>query len=822
MRLLPLALTLVPLAVPSFALPEATPATEPTLEKVMSDPVWIGRLPESAWWDDDGQRVWLEREAPSGIGLETLEIRVATGESRVVDDAELSAVPGPGGQRSADGALRTWTRAGDVFWRELPDGPIRQLTRTTASETEPRFLVEPERRIAFHRDGSWFVRDLDTGLENEPVPVAGGVDPESEKEEDERTWLENQQLRLFDVLRERRDERIAERERDAALRRADPTRAARTVYLGEGVEIASSHLSPTGRSLVVVTESESRDHGPRDRMPTWVTESGYVEVDEVRPKVGTSDGTGQSLLLLDAVTGVRHDIDLSVLPGIADRPLVPESPADASEEDQGSDDPGPRSVEIEIVEWAPDGMRVAVQAHSLDNKDRWIFLLEPSDESAPELVPLHRLHDPAWVSWYFNELGWLPDASTLWFLSEETGSSQLWLADVETGDLRRLSSGEGVVSDPEPSLDGSRFVYSANHDDPRVWELWSVDVATGAERRLTNLGGAAGVSTPPIQGRVVQGVWSPDGQRVLFTHSTPVRPPEIWTAGSDGRDVRALTASTSDEFRAIEWVEPVAVAVPSSEIDDDVYGRYYPPSGDGPLAGAAVVFVHGAGYLQNAHRGWSGYFREFMFHTVLSRQGAAVLDLDFRGSAGYGRDWRTAIYRRMGHPELVDLADGVDWLVAEHGVDPERVGVYGGSYGGFLTMMSLFREPDLFASGAALRPVTDWAHYNHPYTSNILDTPETAPEAYRISSPIEWADGLSAPLLIAAPMLDDNVFFQDTVRLAQRFIELGKKDWDVALYPVEAHGFVEPSSWFHEYRRIEALFLETLSAAAPADSRPGI
>jgi dipeptidyl aminopeptidase/acylaminoacyl peptidase len=218
------------------------------------------------------------------------------------------------------------------------------------------------------------------------------------------------------------------------------------------------------------------------------------------------------------------------------------------------------------------------------------------------------------------------------------------------------------------------------------------------------------------------------------------------------------------------------------------------------------VFIHGAGYLQNAHLGWSTYFREFMFHSLLVERGYVVLDMDYRASAGYGRDWRTAIYRRMGTPELEDLQDGVAWLAANRNVDPARVGVYGGSYGGFLTLMALFREPELFACGAALRPVTDWAHYNHGYTSNILNVPAIDPEAYETSSPIEFAEGLQAPLLICHGMLDDNVFYKDSVRLAQRLIELEKENWELASYPAEAHGFREPSAWLDEYRRIFKLF----------------
>jgi len=238
---------------------------------------------------------------------------------------------------------------------------------------------------------------------------------------------------------------------------------------------------------------------------------------------------------------------------------------------------------------------------------------------------------------------------------------------------------------------------------------------------------------------------------------------------------------------------------------------YTPPGWSADGSYPAVAFVHGAGYLQNVVRGWSPYWHEFMFHTLLTRRGYVVIDMDYRGSSGYGRDWRTAIYRQMGWPEVEDYEDGIAWLVAHKAVDPARVGVYGGSYGGFFTFMAMFTRPELFAAGAALRPVSDWAHYNHGYTSNILNTPEVDPEAYRKSSPIEYAEGLSKPLLICHGMVDDNVVFQDTVRLVQRLIELGKTDFfETAFYPVESHGFKEPSSWTDEYRRIWNLFERTL------------
>jgi dipeptidyl aminopeptidase/acylaminoacyl peptidase len=199
-----------------------------------------------------------------------------------------------------------------------------------------------------------------------------------------------------------------------------------------------------------------------------------------------------------------------------------------------------------------------------------------------------------------------------------------------------------------------------------------------------------------------------------------------------------------------------------------------------------------------------------MFHNYLVDNGYTVLDIDYRGSSGYGRDWRTAIYRFMGGRDLEDHIDGARYLVEEHNVDPGKIGIYGGSYGGFITLMAMFTKPGTFKAGAALRPVTDWAHYNHGYTSNILNTPVSDSLAYIKSSPIYYASGLQGALLICHGMVDDNVHFQDVVRLSQKLIELGKDNWELAVYPVESHGFVEPSSWTDEYKRIFRLFENNL------------
>jgi dipeptidyl aminopeptidase/acylaminoacyl peptidase len=272
-----------------------------------------------------------------------------------------------------------------------------------------------------------------------------------------------------------------------------------------------------------------------------------------------------------------------------------------------------------------------------------------------------------------------------------------------------------------------------------------------------------------------------------------------------GGKIKQITSlAASKEFQSYAWRDPELITF-SAHDGAQVYARLFRPSSVN-AAKPGVIFVHGAGYLQNAHKWWSYYFREYMFNNLLADNGYTVMDVDYRGSAGYGRDWRTAIYRHMGGKDLDDQIDAAKYMVEKLGVNSKHIGIYGGSYGGFITLMAMFTQPDVFAAGAGLRSVTYWAHYNHGYTSNILNEPFTDSIAYKQSSPINFANGLKGHLLMLHGMVDQNVHFQDIVRLSQRLIELGKDNWELAVYPMEDHGFVEPSSWTDEYKRIFKLF----------------
>jgi dipeptidyl aminopeptidase/acylaminoacyl peptidase len=439
-----------------------------------------------------------------------------------------------------------------------------------------------------------------------------------------------------------------------------------------------------------------------------------------------------------------------------------------------------------------------LDVRSADNKDRWIIRLDLVNGKVKELV--HE-HDEAWIggpgisSWNMvsGYLSWMNEDESFLFQSERSGYSHLYSFDLQSGRVNALTSGEFEIRAITKSIKENKLFITCNRSHPGDRNFFTLNLNNGSFIPVVENEGAYEVSV------------SPSESYMAYRYSTSSKPWELYLSKlKAGAEPLQITMSTTKEFNSYKWVKPEFI---DFKADDGatVYARVYEPKAEFKN-GAAVFFVHGAGYLQNAHHFWSGYFREYMFHNLLVEKGYTVLDLDYRASDGYGRDYRTAIYRHMGGRDLEDFIDAKKFMVENYDLDSNRIGIYGGSYGGFITLMALLTKPNEFACGAALRSVTDWSHYNHEYTSNILNYPETDSLAYRRSSPIYFAENLIKPLLMLHGMEDNNVQFQDVVRLSQRFIELGKKNWELAVFPVEAHGFKEASSWTDEYRRILELF----------------
>jgi dipeptidyl aminopeptidase/acylaminoacyl peptidase len=797
-------LLLALLAAPA-AFAQATPAQPAagaiTLAQAMADPDWIGPPVEDAWWAWNGAAAQYRLKREGASIRDTWSVPVAGGAPVRIDGAALAGVDASAPVYDAQRARMAYVRNDDVFVRDLRSGALRQLTRDDADQALPQWGSDGS--LSWRVGNDWY-RWTAAGGVAQAARVLAERAPGAAPEQDD---LRDRQLRLIDTLRDDRARRDAVREQRDAWRAADPSRSPAPAYLGDGVSIADTAMSPDGRWLLVVTTPKDADAGKATELPHYVTESGYQEPEEGRPLVGRNAPLPNTLWLVDLASGKPRKLSFASLPGIGTDPLA------ALRKAAGRDPlDGDRAVRIETdgdgsgpaIHWSEDSRNAAVLVRAVDNKDRWLATVTPTtvDAATATLQSRHRLHDDAWINWDFNDFGWMPDGRTLWYLSEESGWSQLYTLDVAAAGARakQLTSGHWEASQPRLAADGRGFLFLCNRASPVDYEVCRVDAGGGDVRELTALDGVEGFAQ------------SPDGSQLLVRHSAAYLPPQLAVVdAATGGTARELTDTRSAAFRAMRWITPERVEMPSKHGAGTVYGKFYGPAAREPgRRYPLVLFVHGAGYLQNAELRWPDYFREQMFHNLLVQRGYEVLDLDYRGSAGYGRDWRTAIYRNMGHPELEDYLDGLDWAVANRQADRDHAGIYGGSYGGFMTFMALFRSPGTFKAGAALRPVSDWTRYNHEYTSNILNTPDIDPEAYRRSSPIEFAEGLSDHLLIAHGMIDDNVFFEDSVNMAQKLIELRKDHWSIAPYPLERHGFTHPDAWYDEYRRILELFDSTL------------
>lgn len=769
----------------------------PDLELIMSDPDWIGNAPVDSYWSDSGDTVYYEQKRVGETFSDLFVVPASGGDAKLVEPADEATSSNATRVYNADRTMVAWIYHGDVMVKDLDTGEVRQVTRTAAEEERPMFMADG-RSVAFLREEKYFVHDTETGLASQPADIEFEDDPDKETFD----VLRRQQMRAIATLERDKVREEAKESHEEARQRKDPAGAPLPIYLGTGYGEVSQSLSPSGKYLLLVVKDAEADDGQVFEMPKYVTEDGYAGTVETRTLVGRTLPPAQTLLLLDLEAGSFSTVDYSSLPGIDDDPLEDlrdsardwyvERGADADEVERALEAPAQRPLTVDGIVWNSDGSQAAVQLRAIDNKDRWLVTIDPAEG---ELTTQHRLTDDSWINWDYNEFGWMPDGRTLWYLSEESGYSHLYTRRIDERNAQQLTRGEFVVGEVELDAKGDNFYVVANRTHPGNYEVYRVAADGGDLEQLSSLGGVVGFDL------------SPAGDRLLLSRSYIDRHEDLYVkAANAGSEALRITDTVSDEFKSIDWVIPDIVEIPSSHVDKSIYTKLYMPKDyNADETYPAVMFVHGAGYTQNSHMGWPYYFREFMFHTVLANHGYFVIDMDYRASKGYGRDWRTAIYRQMGHPELEDFQDGIDWLVGNYGVDKERIGVYGGSYGGFMTFMALFRAPDLFAAGAALRPVADWMHYNHEYTSNILNTPLIDPVAYRRSSPINFVQNLTKPLLIASGMQDDNVFFQDSVLVVQRLIELKKQDFEFAIYPLDPHGFEHPESWLDEYRRIYKL-----------------
>ncbi|MCL6461655.1 MAG: S9 family peptidase [Flavobacterium micromati] len=756
------------------------------LEEIMKGNSFIGEQPENERWSLDGQKVYFDWNPNNDLVSSTYYWKKGMTKPELVSPIE-AAFSKLDFKKTSSPDLFYYIDKGRLF----SYSPKNNLSKKLFQQSNPISNLQigfDAGVIYFRQSDNLFQFNTNEGSIIQLTNFKKGKSDEVAKEKE--SFLKTQQQELFQFVRDQE----ALKKWNLAKEKITKSDFPKSYFYGKE-NLSNLKVDPKGKYITFrLTEDFERKS---EKMERFITADGYNKIEDTKLKVSITN----LILTKFGIYNVAKDsvsfVNFSTLSHIQDVPKylkLYEKSKIAEKKD--------KLIVVQEPVYDENGTYAVSEIRSQDNKDRWIVTLNLENGTFQEI---EYQHDEAWIggpgipssSFGRGTLGFLSDNETVYFQSEATGYSHLYTYNLKSKKKTQLTRGDWEVRDVHVAKDKKSFYLTTNTTHAGNRNFYKLDLSTLVLEPLLIKDGAHEVSL------------SPDESNLLVRYSYKNQPWELYIGDNKNNpNLNQITFSTTESFKSYKWREPEVISFTGQD-GTKVNARLYKPESSNSNK-AAILFVHGAGYLQNAHNYWSSYHREYMFHNLLVDLGYTVLDIDYRGSDGYGRDFRTGIYRFMGGKDLTDQIDGKNYLIQNHGIDTSRVGIYGGSYGGFITLMGMLTTPKEFASGAALRSVTDWAHYNHGYTGNILNFPETDPDAYKKSSPIYFADNLQGNLLMLHGMVDDNVEYKDIVRLSQRFIELGKKNWSLSAYPVEAHGFKETYSWVDEYSRILDLFNSTL------------
>lgn len=426
-----------------------------------------------------------------------------------------------------------------------------------------------------------------------------------------------------------------------------------------------------------------------------------------------------------------------------------------------------------------------------------------------EITMFDLKNDTSFVIFEDSTKGWIfgrtmkfaPKGNVLMFQSEMDGWNHIYTINADGTQQNQHTTGTYDVPFAE-WIDDKTMVIATSEKDRGEIHLYKLDLATNKKTALTKAEGYRNGFRLSADKKVV--VYS----KTYFNEPADLYLVELKKPGTEIK----LTNSVPEGFSEMGWQKEDYVKITSRDGETPLSASILKPDVIDEVNGnPVVVFVHGAGSLQNVFKGFSfSYWREYMFNQYLTKKGYYVIEVDYRHSTGYGRKFREDVTNWMGKYETEDIEDGLAYLADNYAsVDTSNVGIYGGSYGGFMALYAVSVSPDKFDAAAALRAVTNWQNYyftNPWYTLPRLGTPEADSANYANSSPITYADSLSKPVLILHGLIDNNVGFQDAAQYIERLVQSGNEDFDMMMYPSERHSFSDPDSWYDEYRRIFEFF----------------
>lgn len=461
-----------------------------------------------------------------------------------------------------------------------------------------------------------------------------------------------------------------------------------------------------------------------------------------------------------------------------------------------------------------DAVRVLVQRVGEDNGTRELAV---ADTTTGQTRVVYHEQDPKFwsLAYVASTPAPSPDGRRVAFVSDRDGWDHLYVASIDGGETVQITRGQFEVRNPTWSPDGTRIAFDRSLEGkPGVRHLAVATIGNDPARpTLSEITSGRGTNITPT--------WAPDGRRLVYQHTDPQTSAELFVvdAAQQASPTR-LTESMPAGIDRAAFVEPELVRYAAPDGGQVPAYLFVPKGLDRATKHPAIIWIHGDGINQN-YDGWHverNYAVYYSFHQYLLQRGYVVLAPDYRGSIGYGREWRQGVYLDVGGKDARDAAAGADYLKTLAYVDPERIGVWGLSYGGFFTLLAMTERPTTFRCGVDVAGVPDFGMWyvdpGGPWVTARMGTPEKNPAVYRQAAPIDRIERLARPLLVLHGTADVNVPYIESVRLVDRLLKTGK-GFEFMVYPGEFHYFQRTHVLRDAWQRVERFFGTHLTPDAP-------
>jgi dipeptidyl-peptidase 4 len=468
--------------------------------------------------------------------------------------------------------------------------------------------------------------------------------------------------------------------------------------------------------------------------------------------------------------------------------VAPLNGAESRAMDIGAD----TDIYIPRVNWLRDSKHVAIQRLNRTQTQLDLLIADAADGKSHVIL---NEKDPYWIN-ISDDLHFLKDGKRFVWSSERSGYRHLYVFDLDGNQLAQITKGEWEVTGLDAVNETKGVVYfTATEKSPLERQLYQVGLDGGGFARITEEDGTHAATV------------APNGAAFVDTYSNAATPTRLDLYRADGTRVSVINENKVAELAEYHLSPMEFLTVKSRDGVALNASMIKPPDFDAKKKYPVLVYTYGGPHAQVIRNGWGG--ANFLWHELMAQKGYIIFLLDNRGSAGRGHAFETPLHFRMGKQELEDQRDGVAWLKSLPYVDGNRIGVWGWSYGGHMTLHAMFEAGDDFKVGFAGGPVTDWHYYDSIYTERYLGLPQQNEKGYEDSSPVKYAGQLKGKLLIAHGTGDDNVHYANTLSVINDLIEAGKYV-EVLAFPGRGHGVSDPAARRVLMKRVTQFFLDNL------------